>query len=575
MIRKKQKPLLGLEQLRAGLVNRRILLGVLISVAVIIVAVQLAYPYDKGLWFSSLAGQSTRLMTHDEMANLSTEKFDQTRLKVTVDNIKSIEFDLKSAGAEPNTEAIIAKLSSYPLWQRFIPGSFLWQSSSVQLADVYYTGEPFKEFIGQHIKELNFAPQNARLAIKDGKLIADEAVEGSELKSQDLLDAIARAEVALGKTTTITAPAKRIKAERYSLDLQTVYREAEAALGHTVTIQAPLKNYSPSKEEVASWILLDDNRGKVTLSIDRERVKKYLQEINREVGLPAGQTNITIVDGRETGRVTGPSGTALDYERMTDQLASAILAPNPSVVVNAQFVEVLPSIIFNSKYTATQAGLQAYVDDIARTKNIRISIRQVNGAGWTASARGGESTPSGSTYKLYVALVLFDKMAKGEIHWDDPMLDTTVSGCFDRMTIASTNPCAEAWIAQFGRRYINDFIYARGFSQATTFTANDATRTTADDLTRYMVGLNDSTLLNGAYRDRLLSSLGRHPYRMGIPAGSAGIVNDKVGFLWDYIHDTAIVNHPKGTYIMTVMTKGYSYGTIATITKEVERIMYP
>ena len=575
MIRKKQPSLPKLEQLRARLTNKRILLGVLISMAVIIVVVQLAYPYDRGLWFSSLAGQSTRLMTHDEMAKLATEKFNETKLRVTVDNVKSIEFDLKSAGAELNTEVVIARLSSYPLWKRFIPGSFLWQQSSVRFADVYYTGEPFREFIDQNIKELNFAPQNARLAIKEGRLTADEAVEGSELKSQDLLDAIAKAEVILGETTVVAAPAKRIKAERYSLDLQGVHREAEAALAHNVTIQAPLKNYSPAKEEIASWILLDDNRGKITLSIDRERVKKYLQEINKEVGIPAGQTNITIVDGRETGRVTGPSGTMLAYEQMADQIAAAMLAPNPAVLVNAQFVEVLPSVIFNNKYTATQAGLQAYVNDVARTKNIRISIKQVNGEQWGVSARGNESTPSGSTYKLYVALVLFDRMAKGEISWNDPMLDTTVSGCFDRMTIASTNPCAEAWIAQFGRQYINDFIHARGFSQGTTFTASDATRSTADDLTKYMVGLNDGTLLSGAYRDRLLSSLGRHPYRMGIPAGSRGVVNDKVGFLWDYIHDTAIVNHPRGTYIMTVMTKGYSYGTIATITKEVERIMYP
>lgn len=575
MIRKKQKPLSWQGQLRTRLTNKRIVLGALISIAVIIVVIQLAYPYDRGTWFSTLSGQSTRLMTHDEMAKLIAEKFAETKVKVTVEPIKSIEFDLRSTGAEPNTEAMITQLSSYPLWQRFIPGSFLWQQSSVRAADVYYTGEPFKEFIAQQVKELNFAPQNARLAIKDGQLVAEEAVEGSELKSQDLLDTIAVAEIALGGMTVLPAPAKRIKAERYSLDLQDIRREAEAALAHTVTIQAPLKNYSPSKEQLASWILLDDSRGKVVLNIDKERVKTYLQEINKEVGLSAGQTNITIVDGRETGRVTGPSGTALDSERMADQIAQGILASAPAIVVNAQFVEVQPSVIFNNKYTATQAGLQAYVNDVARTKDIRISIKQVNGTQWSASARGDESTPSGSTYKLYIALVLFDRMNKGDIRWGDPMLDTTVSGCFDRMTIASTNPCAEAWIAQFGRKYLNDFIYERGFSNGTTFTATDAARTTANDLTKYMVGLNDGTLVSGEYRDRLLSSLGRHPYRMGIPAGSRGVVNDKVGFLWDYIHDTAIVNHPKGTYVMTVMTKGYSYGTIATITREVERIMYP
>ena len=50
---------------------------------------------------------------------------------------------------------------------------------------------------------------------------------------------------------------------------------------------------------------------------------------------------------------------------------------------------------------------------------------------------------------------------------------------------------------------------------------------------------------------------------------------DKVGFIWDYVNDTAIVHHPRGTYVMTIMTKGQSYGAIAAMTREIERIMYP
>src|SRR5438128_2766485 len=153
-----------------------------------------------------------------------------------------------------------------------------------------------------------------------------------------------------------------------------------------------------------------------------------------------------------------------------------------------------------------------------------------------SAARENESIPSGSTYKLFVALVLFDKMERGEIHWNDPMLDTTVAGCFERMTVASTNPCAEKWIADFGRQYINDFIHARGFSEGTSFTTGSANQTTATDLNKYMKGLNDGTLVAGSYRDRLLDSLGRHTYRYGILADSQGVVHDRVGFLRAYVH---------------------------------------
>jgi len=572
MIHKKQKVTPWFKRLK---ISKRALVIAGAVFVFLIVGVQLVYPYGRGLWFASVAGHSARLATHEEMAKLVADAFAASRVKVSVGKDKTVEFDLKQAGAEPNTEAMIAQMSNYPLWLRFIPGSILWQQGNVSAADVYFTNKPFKAFIDEKAKELSFPPQNARLAIKDGKLTADEAIEGSEVKADALLDAISRADIILGKTTTIEAPTKRLKAERYSKDLASVQKDAEAALAHTVVINAGSKTFTPSKSEIASWILLDDTNGRVTLSIDKEKIKVYLETINKEVGTPAGQTNITIVDGRETGRTTGESGRVIDGEAAASQIAQKLLVPPATITLEAPFVEILPSVIFNSKYTASEAGLQAYVTDLANTKNIRISIQQLDGARWTASARANESTPSGSTYKLYVALVLFDKMDKGEIHWDDPMLDTTVAGCFERMTVASTNPCAEAWIAQFGRQYINDFIHARGFSNVTTFTAGDAARTTAADLTKYMTGLFDSSLLSGAHRDRLLNSLGRHPYRYGIPTGSRGVVHDKVGFLWDYIHDAAIVQHPKGTYIMTVMTKGYSYATIANITREVERIMYP
>ena len=103
-----------------------------------------------------------------------------------------------------------------------------------------------------------------------------------------------------------------------------------------------------------------------------------------------------------------------------------------------------------------------------------------------------------------------------------------------------------------------------------------ATHVSAGDLTKFMVGLETGSLIGGAQRERLLYSLSHHPYRYGIPTGSqAREVYDKVGFLWNYVHDTAIVRHPRGTYVMTIMTQGKSYAAIAAMTRDIERIMYP
>lgn len=553
----------------------RVILLVAFFIFAVVVGFQLAYPADRGLPLASLPGKSLRLAHHDEMAKAITDQFGSTKLKLTIGPDKSVEVLLKSAGAEPDTEKMIATLSDYPLWQRLIPGTVLRPAAISEVA-VYYSTKQFKKFADEQAVKLSFFPQNARLAIEKGKLKATEALAGSTVKSDELLDVISRAKITIGTTTTLEIPAKRTAARLGSKDLAKVRSQAEAALAHHVVIKADSQQFSPSKDELASWIVLQTNeKGDVTLLVDKQKIEAYIDGLNKKVGTPAGQTNIVLVDGRETGRTVGSLGRAINAEVIVEQIAKDLLLPPANISVNAAFVDVQPSVIFNSKYTATLAGLQAYLNDTARNKNMWISIQQLDGQQWAASARASESVPSGSTYKLFVALVLFDRIDKGEIHWDDPMLDTTVAGCFERMTVASTNPCAEKWIAMFGRQYINDFVHARGFSAGTTFTANDANRSTAADLTKYMIGLNDGTLVSGANRDRLLDSLGRHPYRYGIPTGSQGAVHDKVGFLWDYVHDTAIVNHPKGNYVMTIMTKGQSYAAIASVTREIERIMYP
>jgi vancomycin resistance protein YoaR len=558
--------------------HRRLLLAVCLVFGIIIAA-QLAYPADRALPLASVSGRDMAYATHDSLAKVITEQFSASKIKLTVGGDKSATYLLGVMGAVPNTEDMVGELQEYPWWQRLIPGSILWQPVQLTLADVYYDKVPFEAFATARSKDLSFPPQNARLAIKDGKLTATAELAGSTVDAAALQKAISTAELKLGETTTLNVPSKRTPPDKTLQDLAKVRAQAEVVLKRKVAIVAGTQQFAPSDAEVASWILLKTApTGDVTLAVDAAKVAAYLATINKKVGIPAGQTNIDLVNGQESDRTTGKTGKAIDSANLTKQIQSQLLTGSDSMTLTAAFVDVLPSVIYNHRYTATQAGLQAYVTDVANSQNMHIVVQQLEGQKWYAAAREHESIPSGSTYKLFVAKILFDRIDKGQIHWTDPMLDTDVAGCFDRMTIASTNPCAEAWIAQFGRQYINNYIYALGFSTGTTFLAPDATHTTAADLNKYMIGLNDGTLVSGANRDRLLYNLSRHPYKYGIATGSvvaADKVYDKVGFLWDYIHDTAIVSHPKGKYILTIMTKGQSYAAIANVTREIERIMYP
>lgn len=556
--------------------RHRIMIWVAFLTISTIIGFQMAYPLDKGLPLSSSAGKPQILASHSEMAKTITESFDNTKVTLTLGEDKKAEFSLKQLGAEPNTELMITKMSEYPFWQRFIPGSILWQRAQLQQADIYFAQKPLDQFAAAQAKAFSFAPQNARLTIKNGQIEATNEKSGSTVDASKLADAINKASIALGQNTSIAVPAERTEPAETSKDLVEVRSQAEDILSHSVTIAVQHKTFSPSKVQIAEWLLLSTgDQGRTSVTVDKDKIKEYVRTLDKEVGTPAGQTNITITNGRETGRDVGPVGKALDADKIADSIASGLLAQSKDIAVQGELVDVQPSIIFNSKYTATQEGLQAYVSDMAKNQSMNIVVQQMDGGKWYAHADETQSIPSASTFKLYLAKILFDKIDAGEISWGDPILDTDVAGCFERMTVASTNPCAESWIAQWGRQYINDYVYRLGFSHGTSFTTGGAVQTTAADLNKYMIGLYNGTILSGANKERLLDSLGRHPYRYGIPTGSGGVVHDKVGFLWDYVHDTAIVQHPRGTYVMTVMTKGKSYGAIAAVTREIERIMYP
>lgn len=556
--------------------HHRVLVWAIFFSTAAIIALQLLYPPDRALPLTRVASQNVGWQTHEEVASMIAESFQSTRVKLIVDNAIQNEVSLASAGAEPNTEAMVQRVMVYPFWQRFVPFSIFLHADAVQAVDAYYTVSVLQSTSEEQAKALSFEPMNARLAIDNGELVATAERRGSAVTAAAVYEAIIRASPRLGATTDVFVAAKRATPAETSSSLEEVRVAAESALARRVAIKADNHTFIPDNETVASWLQIGTGEnGQSILQIAEDSIFSYFDTIDKEAGIPAGQTNINLTNGREISREPGENGWAVDRELLKSEITSWLIDGWGQGDFVAIFKEVTPSIIYDNKYTATEEGLRTYVADAAARMNVRIAIQQLDGGKWTASARADESTPSASTYKLFVSKWLFDQMDKGLVRWDDPMLGTTVSTCFDRMTIASTNPCAESWLAQAGRTNFNQYIYGLGFSQGTSFTNPIATHTTANDLQKMMLGINDGTIINGAHKDRLLRSLGTHPYRYGIPTGSSGQVWDKVGFLWDYVHDTAIVKHPKGTYVMTIMTKGQSYATIANLTREIERIMYP
>ncbi len=556
--------------------HHRVIVWSLFLTIAAILAVQFAYPLDRGLPLARLGGTMAAFMPREQVAKLVADQFDQTEFKFVVGN-KIYQRPLKLAGAEPDTELVVSKMVEYPFLQRFIPLSILWQPAMVDSLPLAFEQSQIDATIAEAVKTVSYPPQDAVLEIKDGNLRLAEAASGQEVTADQLKQSLLQGTIRPGIVMSLTVVPRVVPAERNLQDLAAVRSQAEAALHHTLVIQVEGQPVELSQNTIASWLALTkDDKGVIHLELSDTSLDTFASELNKKFGVAAGETNVTVVNGHETARTAGISGRTVNVEALHVELQRQLIDGTPSRPITVSFLPTTPTIIYNNTYSATRDGLQSYVNDISKSRNMRIMIQQLDGQKWEVEARAHESTPSASTYKLFVALELFERIDKGEFTWNSPILDTTFDKCFDRMTIASTNPCAEKWLEMFGGySAMNDFVYSRGFSDATDFTNPVAKHTSAADLTQYMIGLEQGTLLGGANRDRLLHSLSVHPYRYGIPTGSKGVVWDKVGFLWDYVHDTAIVHHPQGTYVMTIMSKGQSYARIAEVTREIERIMYP
>lgn len=552
------------------------LIWVVFLSVVTIIGLQMAYPLGRAVPFARLGNDLVGWTTELKLSETIGESFQDTKITLVGGSKKTGEVALATIGAEPKTTEMVATLLNYPFWQRFIPGSILWQRPHVTSWNLEYAPKALDQFATDQSKVLTFDAVNAKLEIKDGELVATNEASGGHTSKEQIVQALQGASAHYGGTVALTVPSTPVAPAKTAKDLADVRTAAEAALARSLTIQANSTSFTPSRADKAAWLQLGDDAttGATTLALNVDALNAYIDGLSGKVGTQAGQTNVKIQDGNEVGRDIGANGTKINNQPLIDLIQGYLFHRQGVSPFIAEIIPVAPTIIYNNTYTATQAGLRAYIADKAK-HGAWISIRQLDGDQWSADADATDSVVSGSTYKLYVALYLFKEMDEGKRDWSTPILDTDTTTCFDRMTIPSTNPCAEEWLRQFGRSNVNSYLYTKGFSTATTFTNPEAAHTSALDLTTYMIGLEQGTLMSGAHRDRLLYSLSHHPYRYGIPTGSKGQVWDKVGFVLDYVNDTAIVHHPKGTYVMTIMTQGQSYAAIAAMTKDIERIMYP
>lgn len=551
-----------------------ILVGIAFLYSVIL-TVQLMYPKDKTLPSAYLNGELVGGVLYDDLVRDITSSFEKSSIVVSSGS-RSEELQLRHLGASLDADEMAQELMEYPLSQRFVPFSLYFTEPRINHFQVSISEEQLGESAETLSKKLSFKAEDATIDIVDGNVATKPAKPGYKVSQADIKEAVTDASFGFGIT--------EVSVDGESQAPSLTDDDIEDLKDHILTVvNQPLvivhsndMQFRPGPRDIASWLAVSagDDGGKPTIGVEQSQMTSYVAEINDKVGSNPGISKVSVVDGREISRSKASSGLKVDEKKLAADIEDVIVGGSGSVVV-IDMMPVPPRESYSRQFTSSQKGLQAYVDYVTRTEDVRIAVSQTNGKRWSAYGRADEQTVAASTYKLYVAYMLFDQVRSGKLSWDDAMFGTDTAGCLERVIVVSDNPCAERFIKIFGGTNLNNFLYKSGISKNTTFISKVASQTTARDLNKFLVGLETSSMLKGSSRSNLLDKMGRQVYRRGIPAGSAGRVHDKVGFLWDYLNDAAVVYHPKGTYTLAIMTKKSSWERIAEITKELERIMYP
>lgn len=546
----------------------------------VLLLVQLFYPYDRLPLFATVDGVNVSgwkkqdaawqldTLSQEQPVNIKLAGSDETYDKTTVADV-----GIKSSNRERIDQ------SGYPVLLRFVPTSLFWygpaqadQAPSYQ-RDTKKQAEYLNETLGG--ESCNLPAKNATLKYENDSLSIVGAKNGGTCKESDAVTALASLSPRLNAQANIVIPVevKEPKIEDPAArELKDKILEASKA---GVNMKVADNRRTIPQTDVLGWLDFDAKESTLTYAIDEKRANHYfVKNITPGVTKPAGTTKISTRDFTVTSQKKGATGRTLAVGKTASSVREVL--DGKEKVATAFTTPVAPKVSYSRTYTKTSTGIAAllkfYDDDNPGV--FGVSFQELGGQGRSAAHNVSRQFTTASTYKLYVAYGTLRKVDAGKWKWSDSNIANgrNLSTCFDDMIVKSDNACAESLLKKLGYSTLTKDIQKIGMTSS-GFVTGDSPNTTAGDLTLFLTKLERKQLpIKSASRDRLLGAMKRNVYRQGIPAGASGTVADKVGFLNGLLHDAAIVNSPKGTYVLTVMTDGSSWGAIADLTRKIEAL---
>ena len=554
--------------------------GLLLCLYVAITIMQLVYSPERAVYGAKIGGESVQGKSKDEIANVAQRLYNETTFKVMAEDSELVSVPAPQLDTTFDSQAAADLVMHYSIAERLIPFTLWLKRPSLATVSIETNSEVVQAALAEKLGDSGQVdPVNATLIVDEaGAVKISPEKKGAKVDREELGKLFISTEAPLGGVVSYSSTTEMIPAAIVTSDLTDAQKRAQRVIDRSILLTLGDQRVALNSKDVAVWLTFGYADGDVQIGLDTAKVSAALEtEFGPKVNIAAGKSTATLYDSVEISRTEGTPGKAVDSAAIIAKMTQTFTkegSSTPEVAVTSRVVA--PTVAYTYTYSKTLAGLQAYVRQLGADSDTRVSVRQLSGSGWSAAVRDSEQTVSASTYKLFVALYLLREIAAGTVSYNDEVLGTTVRACMEKMIVNYDNACAEAFLEKYGATKINGVLWSLGYSRQTSLTSSDGlAKTTTADLNKALQDIEQGSVIAGEGRSFLLELMGRQVYRQGVPAGTAAAVKDKVGFIQDYLNDAAIVSHPKGTYVISIMTKGQSWAKIAEITRQVESIMYP
>jgi beta-lactamase class A len=546
-----------------------ILVGAIITTCIASVVVQLIYPNDRSLPATRLAG-SFLTFQDTTVVKKQLARYDQQSFTLTVGTDKETITPAKVGMTYVNDDNV-HQVFSYPFVARLIPFSLFFQNKTFIQGNLKPTinASTLQAYADALSSKNNSKPIEGVITIENGKVIEHPPQPGHAFTADEITSHLKAMTASI--PANVTVPGRSIP-PIYTAEAVHIAATKATSLIHPVVLTVSGTDFTIPAETVGSWLQFtaDPTTKTITIGTDVAATKSYLDTIAKKLYRAPTTTSVTLLDSQEVDRQVGAAGSYFDTTTAATTLGTSVTSGQSSLTVAMK--PVSSPINYVRTYSNSQAGLQALLDYLVSSKGeYGISVHEMSARGWTASSNGAKDFVTASTYKLFVAYSTLLRIENGTFDWSDPTGNTDMTTCFSRMIVNSDNDCAQALGVRVGWDTV--FSEANSLGLGNTYQGSDTFHSTANDESLFLQKLSAGEILTPTDQALLLNLMSQQIYRQGIPAGVGVPVSDRVGFLWGYLNDAAIVYSPSSTYVLVILTNNSSWSQIADTARQIQTQM--